>query len=137
MSNDKVKFFVLLPSEFDIRYSIFCGLPASGGFAFEDLRATYQYRNPALFKSRKSHALFLLIFGRTGAKRNYSFRLLKNAHLRRCPRPSSLRRTGMYDSLLGVSGALYLSVFEQPPWGLFQLPVGTYEQIQKNQKSSR
>jgi hypothetical protein len=62
----------LLPSEFDIRYSIFCGLPASGGFAFEDLRASYQYRKPALFKSRKSHALFLLIFGCTGAKRNYS-----------------------------------------------------------------
>jgi hypothetical protein len=51
---------------------VFCGLPTSGGFAFEGLRATYQYRNPALFKSRKSHALFLLIFGRTGAKRNYS-----------------------------------------------------------------
>jgi hypothetical protein len=25
-----------------------------------------------------------------------------------------LRRTGMYVSLLGISGALYLSVFEQP-----------------------
>jgi sulfhydrogenase subunit beta (sulfur reductase) len=40
--------------------------------------------------------------------------LLKNAHLRRCPYPSSLRRTSMYASLLGVSGALYLNVFEQP-----------------------
>ena len=56
-----------------------------------------------------------------------SIRLLKNAHLpfdrlmalsnvegRRCPHPSSLRRTGLYVSLLGISGALYLSVFEQP-----------------------
>jgi hypothetical protein len=40
--------------------------------------------------------------------------LLKNAHLLRCLHPSSLRRTGLYDSLLGISGALYLSVFEQP-----------------------
>ena len=43
-----------------------------------------------------------------------SSRLLKNAHLWRCPHPSSLRRTGLYVSLLGISGALYLSVFEQP-----------------------
>src|SRR4030042_684855 len=46
-------------------------------------------------------------------------RLLKNAHLRRCPHPSSLRRTGMYASLLGISGALYLTVFEQPESGVF------------------
>src|SRR4030042_2463656 len=41
-------------------------------------------------------------------------RLLKNVHLRRCPHPSSLRRTGLHDSLLGISGALYLNVFEEP-----------------------
>jgi len=41
-------------------------------------------------------------------------RLLKNAHRLRCPHPSSLRRTGLYVSLVGISGALYLSVFEQP-----------------------
>jgi hypothetical protein len=41
-------------------------------------------------------------------------RLLKNAHLRRCPCLSSLRCTGMYDSLLGTSGALHLDIFEQP-----------------------
>jgi hypothetical protein len=41
-------------------------------------------------------------------------RLLKNAHLLRCPYPSLLRRTSMYVSLLAISGALYLSVFEQP-----------------------
>jgi sarcosine oxidase, subunit beta len=40
--------------------------------------------------------------------------LLKNAPLRRCPRPSSLRRTFVYASLLGTSGALHLSIFEQP-----------------------
>jgi hypothetical protein len=32
----------------------------------------------------------------------------------RCPHPSSLRRTGLYVSLLRISGGLYLSVFEQP-----------------------
>ena len=32
----------------------------------------------------------------------------------RCPRPSSLQRTGKYTSLLGASGVLYLDVFEQP-----------------------
>jgi len=32
-------------------------------------------------------------------------RLLKNAHLRRCPHPSSLRRTSKYASLLRISGA--------------------------------
>jgi len=40
--------------------------------------------------------------------------LLKNAHLLRCPHPSSLRRTELYVSLLAISVALYLSVFEQP-----------------------
>ena len=39
--------------------------------------------------------------------------MLKDAHLRRCPHPSSLRRTGLYVSLLGISGALYLNVFGQ------------------------
>jgi len=48
-----------------------------------------------------------------------SNRLLKNAHLRRCPHPSSLRRTTMYVSLLGISGVLYLSVFEQPAGRVF------------------
>jgi hypothetical protein len=48
-------------------------------------------------------------------------RLLKNAHLRRCPHPSSLRRTSKYASLLPwsglidrISGALHLGIFEQP-----------------------
>ena len=40
--------------------------------------------------------------------------LLKNAHLRRYPHSSSLRRTSMYASLFGISGALHLDVFEQP-----------------------
>jgi hypothetical protein len=42
------------------------------------------------------------------------FRLLKNTHLRRSPHPSSLRRTSKYASLLRISGALHLGVFEQP-----------------------
>jgi hypothetical protein len=41
-------------------------------------------------------------------------RLLKNAHLLRFPHPSSLRRTSKYASLLGISEALHLGIFEQP-----------------------
>jgi len=41
-------------------------------------------------------------------------RLLKNGHLRRFPHPSSLRRTAKYASFLRISGALHLTVFEQP-----------------------
>jgi hypothetical protein len=41
-------------------------------------------------------------------------KLLKNAHLRRYPHPSSLRRTAKYASFLTISGALHLAVFEQP-----------------------
>jgi hypothetical protein len=52
-------------------------------------------------------------------------RLLKNVHLLRCPHPSSLRRTGLYVSFLGISVALHLSVFEQPARRgfFFTLPV--------------
>jgi len=42
------------------------------------------------------------------------YRLVKNTHLRRFPYPSSLRRTAEYASLLRISGALHLGVFEQP-----------------------
>ena len=41
-------------------------------------------------------------------------RLLKNAHLPRFPHPSSLRRTTKYASLLRISRALHLGIFEQP-----------------------
>gem|GEM_PF-4283155 len=41
-------------------------------------------------------------------------RSLKNAPLRRFPHPSSLRRTSKYDSLLRISGALHLGIFERP-----------------------
>jgi len=41
-------------------------------------------------------------------------RLLKNAHLQCFPHPSSLQRTYKYASLLGISGALHLDVFQQP-----------------------
>jgi len=40
--------------------------------------------------------------------------LLKNGHLLRFPLPSSLRRTPKYVSLLRISGALHLALFEQP-----------------------
>jgi len=39
--------------------------------------------------------------------------LLKNIHLLRYALPSSLRRTGMYASFLGISRALHLAVFDQ------------------------
>jgi hypothetical protein len=42
--------------------------------------------------------------------------LMKNAHLRRFPHPSSLRRTSVYASFLGISGALHLGVFDQPAY---------------------
>jgi hypothetical protein len=41
-------------------------------------------------------------------------RLPENAHLQRYPHPSSLRRTPMYASLLGISEALHLDIFHQP-----------------------
>jgi hypothetical protein len=46
-------------------------------------------------------------------------RLLKNAHLRRSPHPSSLRRTFKYASLLRISGALHLGIFDQPAKNYF------------------
>jgi hypothetical protein len=39
---------------------------------------------------------------------------MKNAHLLRCSHPSSLRRTFKYASLLRISGALHLGIFDQP-----------------------
>jgi hypothetical protein len=51
----------------------------------------------------------------TDGQRESTFkRLLKNAHLLRFPHPSSLRRTSKYASLLRISGALHLAIFEQP-----------------------
>jgi hypothetical protein len=41
-------------------------------------------------------------------------RLLKNGHLPRFPHSSALRRTRKYVSLLRVSGALHLALFERP-----------------------
>jgi len=41
-------------------------------------------------------------------------RLSENAHLLCYPRPSSLRRTSMYASFLGISEALQLDIFHQP-----------------------
>ena len=40
--------------------------------------------------------------------------MLKNGHLPCSPHPSSLRRTAKYASFLRISGALHLTVFEQP-----------------------
>jgi hypothetical protein len=41
-------------------------------------------------------------------------RLSENAHLLRYSHPSSLRRTSMYASFLGISKALHLDIFHQP-----------------------
>ena len=41
-------------------------------------------------------------------------RLTENAHLLRYFHPSSLRRTSMYASFLGISEALHLDIFHQP-----------------------
>ncbi len=41
-------------------------------------------------------------------------RLSENAHLLRYPYPSSLRRTYIYASFLGISKALHLDIFRQP-----------------------
>ena len=41
-------------------------------------------------------------------------RLSENAHLLRYPHPSSLRRTSMYASFLGISEALHMDIFHQP-----------------------
>jgi hypothetical protein len=40
--------------------------------------------------------------------------MLKKAHLLRSPHPSSLQRTCKYSSLLRISGALHLGIFEHP-----------------------
>ena len=45
----------------------------------------------------------------------HSRRLPENAHLLRYLHPSSLRRTSRYASLLGISEALHLGIFSQPP----------------------
>ena len=39
---------------------------------------------------------------------------MKNANLLCYPHSSSLRRTSVYASRLGISGALHLAVFDQP-----------------------
>jgi hypothetical protein len=44
---------------------------------------------------------------------------MKNANLLRYPHSSSLRRTSMYASFLGISGALHLDVFDQPSAWVF------------------
>ena len=52
---------------------------------------------------------------------------MTNAHLPRCPLPSSLRRTSEYASFLRISGALHLGVFDQPGKQCF---FGNMEELQ-------
>ena len=54
----------------------------------------------------------------------YPGRLMKNAHLLRYTRPSSLRRTSVYASFLRTSCALHLGILAQPALrGLFFRPL--------------
>jgi hypothetical protein len=45
--------------------------------------------------------------------------MLKNTHLLRSLHPSSLQHTCKYASLLRISGALHLDIFEHPGKNLF------------------
>ncbi len=56
-------------------------------------------------------------------------RLSENAHLLRYPNPSSLRRTSMHASLLGISEALHLDIFHHPQRNRF------FESLVYNPKS--
>jgi hypothetical protein len=47
-------------------------------------------------------------------------RLLKNTHLLRSSRPSSLQRTTKYASLLRISRALHMGIFEKPAKTLYE-----------------
>jgi hypothetical protein len=53
-------------------------------------------------------------WGTVGGSIEKGWRLLKNAHLRRFPQPSSFDVRSQYDSRLRLSGALHLGIFEQP-----------------------
>jgi hypothetical protein len=48
-----------------------------------------------------------------------ALRLSESAHLLRYPHPSSLRRTSMYASFLGISEALHMDIFHRPLRGRF------------------
>jgi hypothetical protein len=64
--------------------------------------------------------------------------LLKNAHLRRSPHPSSLRRTFKYASFLMISGALHLGIFEQPAENVFfNKPLVSYRPNKPNKEKIR
>ncbi len=56
-----------------------------------------------------------LSWPRSLSENRFYWRLSENPHLLRYPHPSSLRRTCMYDSFLGISDALYLEIFHQSP----------------------
>jgi hypothetical protein len=51
---------------------------------------------------------------------------MENAHLLRYPRPSSLQRTSEYASFLGISDALHLCIFHQPPKPRFKTLCRAY-----------
>jgi hypothetical protein len=51
----------------------------------------------------------------TALSRVEGLTVLSKAEGLRYPHPSSLRRTTMYASFLGISKVLYLDIFHQPP----------------------
>jgi hypothetical protein len=58
-------------------------------------------------------------------------RLPENAHLSRYPHPSSLRRTSMYASFLGISEALHMDIFHQPLRSRFFDSLNDWEKFSK------
>jgi hypothetical protein len=86
------------------------------GLRLDSDSSLYLYKNHATLLYGSTGIYGLL----TGPGRYYlSGRLLKDAHLRRYPHSSSLRRTSMSASLFGILGALHLDVFEQPAHQVF------------------
>jgi hypothetical protein len=62
--------------------------------------------------------------------------LMKNAHLLRYAHPSSVRRTSEYASLLGISRALHLDIFDQPNNNWFSTNRIKTEKKDKNAEES-
>jgi TRAP-type C4-dicarboxylate transport system permease small subunit len=61
-----------------------------------------------------------------------SSRVRKNAHLRRCAHPSSLRRISMYASFLRISRALHLNIFAHPvDNGFFSNLLGKTDSVEE------
>jgi len=72
------------------------------------------FRNAVLLFRYAERACLSLCFPNENIKFRIVLRLSENAHLLRYPHPSSLGRTSMYASFLGISEALHMAIFHQP-----------------------